>query len=657
MVINLRQKINFLTLLIYICFFIIGIRLFYLQIIKHDYYVNLLKNLNEKIVYGDTTPRGKIYDRNGKLIVDNKLVKTIYFKNVDKLSNKDLIKLAYSIKDNIELDYSKLTESFIKDFYLLEHDNDIIKKIDKNDYNKFKSHKLSNNEFYKIKKSLITSDDLNIYNEEDKKVIYLYYLMTNGYSYEDKIIKSDASDAEFAYFSESNFKLKGFNTKYTYERNYIYGNTLKSILGSVGKITSENKDYYLNKGYSLNDKVGISYLEYMYDDYLKGEKEIFKLDGNDLIKIKNGKSGNDLYLTIDIDIQNMVDNILETEIKSAKRSINTKYFDKSYVTISNPFDGSIISISGKFYQNGNVIDNNLGAIMDSMVVGSVVKGASILVGYNENKLKIGEYMVDSCMKLKGTKEKCSIITMGYLNDLDAIRRSSNVYQFKIALRVAGVKYSYDGPAYVDSKSFETYRKYLSLFGLGEKTGIDLEKESTGIKGKIENAGLLMNLSIGQYDSYTNIELNQYIATLANGKNRYSLHFLKEIKNKEEVLLSYEPKILNTLETIDNKYIERVKKGLKLVISNGTGIGYIDESKNASGKTGTSETFVDTNLDGKYETPSISTSFVSYLPSNNPQYAISITTPNISYINNNSTYVYPFNKLVIRKITNNLQVNT
>ena len=64
--INLRRKINFLTILIYLFFLIIGIRLFYLQIIKHDYYEEKLKAINEKIIYGDSSPRGKIYDRNGK---------------------------------------------------------------------------------------------------------------------------------------------------------------------------------------------------------------------------------------------------------------------------------------------------------------------------------------------------------------------------------------------------------------------------------------------------------------------------------------------------------------------------------------------------------------------------------------------------------------
>ena len=258
-------------------------------------------------------------------------------------------------------------------------------------------------------------------------------------------------------------------------------------------------------------------------------------------------------------------------------------------------------------------------------------------------------MQDECIKIKSTPKKCSIYTMGYVNDLDALKKSSNVYQFKIALRVGGVNYQYDRPAYVSHEAFEIYRSYFQKFGLGTSTGIDLNRENIGIKGKDENAGLLMNLAIGQYDSYTNISLNQYIATLANGNKRYSLHFLKEIKNKDEVIKTYEPIILNTLD-IDEKYIKRVKQGLKLVMSEGTGVGYIDLSHDPSGKTGTSETYVDTNQDDIYETPTISTAFVAYFPSNSPEYAISITTPNISYVNSSSSYIYPFNKLVIRKIT-------
>ena len=645
----MQKKINIMKFILYISFLVVIVRMYYLQILKHEDYLMKMQELNTKIVYGDTMPRGKIYDRNGNLLVDNTLVKTIYYRKDSKKTFKQELELAYFIKDFLELDYSKLTNSYLKDFYILEHENEIQNRISKEDNKKFKRHEITNIEYYKLKKEKVTLDDLNIYDDEDKKAIYLYYLMNTGYSYDDKIIKLNASEEEFAFFSESDNKLSGFHTKYTYDRNYYYGDTLKNIFGSIGKITSENKEYYLKKGYSLNDIVGISNLEYVYDDYLKGEKAIYKLENKEKILMQEGKVGKDLYLTIDIDLQTKVDEILKKEILLAKRSLNTKYFDRSYITISNPNNGDILAISGKIYQNNKVNDYPIGAILDSMVSGSVVKGASILVGYNEGKIKIGEYMQDECIKIKSTPKKCSIYTMGYVNDLDALKKSSNVYQFKIALRVGGVNYQYDRPAYVSHEAFEIYRSYFQKFGLGTSTGIDLNRENIGIKGKDENAGLLMNLAIGQYDSYTNISLNQYISTLANGNKRYSLHFLKEIKNKDEVIKTYEPIILNTLD-IDEKYIKRVKQGLKLVMSEGTGVGYIDLSHDPSGKTGTSETFVDTNQDGIYETPTISTAFVAYFPSNNPEYAISITTPNISYVNSSSSYIYPFNKLVIRKIT-------
>ena len=646
------KKVNILNILMYLVFLIILGRLYYLQVINHEYYLNKLNSLNSKEVLGDVMPRGKIYDTNGVLLVDNTLVNTIYYKKIDGITTKEEIDLAYLVKDYLDLDYSKLTKSYLKDFYILTHEGEINKRITDIEYDSYKRRKITFNEFYKIKKDKVTDDDLSKYTDEDKKAIYLYYLMNNGYSYDDKIIKEGASEEEFAFFSESNFKLSGFNTKYTYDRLYLYGDTLKNVFGKTGSITSENKDYYLNKGYSLNDTVGLTNLEYIYDDYLKGEKEVYKVLNDEKILVKDGKVGNDLYLSVDINIQKMVDEILEREIKLAKNSINTKYFDRSYVTISDPNNGSVLAISGKMYQEGGVYDYNVGAITDTMVSGSVVKGASILVGYNEGVLKIGEFTMDECIKLKATPKKCSIYNMGYINDLDAIKKSSNVYQFKIALKVGGVNYRYDQAAYINDTAFKTYRDYFAKFGLGVKTEIDLQNESSGYNGSGEDAGLLMNLSIGQYDTYTNIELNQYIATLANGKNRYKLNLVKQIKNKDEVINTYEPVILNTLD-IDSKYINRVKKGLKLVITEGTGYGYIDLSKNASGKTGTSETFVDNNQDGVYETESISTAFVAYYPSDNPKYALSISTPNISYANNSSSYIYPFNKLVIRKITDNL----
>ena len=473
--------------------------------------------------------------------------------------------------------------------------------------------------------------------------------MNNGYSYQDKIIKKDASIEEFAYFSESNTYLSGFNTKYMYDRYYPYNDTFKSILGSTGSIPYEKKSEYLEKGYSLDDTVGLTNLEYVYDTYLKSERDTYKLVNGEYSLIKEGHMGKDLYLTIDIKLQEYAENVLCEELSKSKSGINTKYFDRSYLSITNPNSGEVLAMVGKRINLDKISDYSIGVITDTMTPGSVVKGASILVGYNENKLKIGEVMRDECIKIKATPKKCSIYTMGYINDLEALYKSSNVYQFKIAIRVGGGVYSYDMPLYINDTAFDTYRNYYHMFGLGVKTGIELSNESIGYMGKTKNVGLLMNLSIGQYDTYTNLQINQYMSTLSTGK-RYEMHLLKYVKDKETIVLEYEPNILNTLD-IKESYLNRVRLGLKMVMTNGTGYGYVNLNLNPSGKTGTSETFVDSNLDGKYETETISTSFATYFPSNNPNTVIAITSPNISYKNKTSSYIYPFNKLVIQRVSN------
>ena len=76
------------------------------------------------------------------------------------------------------------------------------------------------------------------------------------------------------------------------------------------------------------------------------------------------------------------------------------------------------------------VDCTTGIMTDPMTSGSVVKGASMLVGYNTGAITIGEYQVDECIKIAGTPQKCSWRTLGRINDIDALALSSNVYQFK-----------------------------------------------------------------------------------------------------------------------------------------------------------------------------------------------------------------------------------
>ena len=472
--------------------------------------------------------------------------------------------------------------------------------------------------------------------------------MNNGYYYEDKIIKENASIKEFLLFSENALEYPGFKTKYTYKREYLYKDTLQSIFGNVGSIPEENKDYYLNKGYQLKDKVGLSNLELIFDDYLRGSDEIYKVLGTEQYLIKEGRKGNDLVLTININLQKYVDNILEEEVRKAKKQEGTHHYNHSYVLISDT-KGGILAMSGKEIVKDRVYDRSLGVISDTMTPGSVVKAVSMLIGYNEGAIKIGEVIKDECLKIKNTPKKCSYRTMGNINDIEAIKRSSNVYQFKIAIKVGKGVYRYNEPLTINNEAFSLYRNYFQSFGLGVNTGIELLSESRGYKGSSELPGLLLDYAIGQYDTYTTIQLNQYISTIANYGKRYKMHLVDSIINNNEVIIKYEPEILNEV-VIPKEYYDRVILGLSEVITGGTGYGYVDLKYKPAGKTGTSESFMDTNNDGVIDTETNSTSFIMFMPSDNPKMAISMASPNISY---NSAYTYNINKQVIRKITDNI----
>ena len=644
----MKKKIKYYYIFLYLSFIVITIRLFELQILDNNYYLEKLSSRQNKIIYEDTSLRGRIYDRNNKLLVDNKLIPTIYYKKEEGMTSKDEIILAKEVSQKLDLDYHKLTKSYLKDFYILENNDIIEKRIKKSDKDKLEKRQITANEYYQIKKNLVTDDDLSIYSDDDKKYIYLYYLMNNNYSYMEKIIKENCSIEEFMYFSENNHNLHGFDTKYNYGRSYVYGDTLRNILGNVGSIPEEMKEYYLGRGYNINDKVGLSNIEFVYDDYLKGSKAMYLIKDNEKILIKEPVKGNDLYLTIDIDLQKMVDGILEDEVKKAKSAYNSKYYNHSYVMISDTL-GNILSMNGKEIMNGKIVDVAIGNITDTVTAGSVVKAASMIVGYDTGSIKIGEVIKDECIKIKATPKKCSIYNMGNINDINALAFSSNVYQFKTAIRVGGGKYRYNESLKINDKAFDIYRDYFGRFGLGVNTGIELLNESRGYKGTNREPGLLLNFAIGQYDTYTNIQLNQYISTVAQNGVRYKMHLLKMIKDNDgKIIYQNEPEILNKLDVAE-KYIKRVQAGLKAVTTYGSGRKYV--SIDASGKTGTSESFIDSNHDGKIDTETISTNFVMYAPSIEPKVAISINSPNIG--TPESEYRYPINQNVIKKITSNI----
>ena len=660
-----KNRITFLLIFIIICFFIITLKMGYMQLFNTKASIADLNQLSTKTVYGASMPRGRIYDRNYNVIVDNVGVNLISYKRESGMTTKDEVSIAYKLAEKLDVDYSALTDTELRKFWIINNEEEADKKITKEEKELYERRKLKATEIEALKIKRITLDELSAYGDVDKEAAYIYYLMNNGYYYDEKTIKEGATDEEYAYVAQNLDDLKGVSISTSWQRSYPYGDTLRQILGNVSSsktgIPQELKSEYLNKGYSLNDRIGLSYLEYQYEDVLKGTKDEYEVKNGVKKLVKKGSRGNDIVLSIDINLQLELEKVIEEELIKAKKEANTAYYDHTSVVITDPKTGEILAMASKQITTTSdgykISDYTTNILTGSDTPGSIVKGASMLVGYKTGNLKIGDVFYDKCIKFKNTPQKCSWSTsLGALNDVTALEYSSNSYQFQLALKVAGVNYYYDMPIKIDDSALNTYRKIFNELGLGVKSGIDLPFETEGYKGKTSNAGLLLNYSIGQYDTYSVLQLSSYVNTIINDGKRLKLNLLKEVReatDSEElgkVKSSYEKQVLNTVD-IDKVYFERVKEGFQSVMSGFLGRGYMGDSPKPAGKTGTSESFYDSNLDGKVDTETYSKSFIGYAPYDEPVMSIVAISPHVSYKNVATTYTSNVNKRIVSRICN------
>ena len=660
-----KNRIIFLIIFIVICFVVIILKLGYLQLFNIKASLLELNKLSTKTVYGPSMPRGRIYDRNYNVIVDNVGTNLISYKKESEMKTSDEIKIAYKLAEKLDVNYSDLKDRNLREFYLANNKEKGDAKITDEEEKLYERRKIKASEIENLKLERITDEELATYTNLDKEAAYIYYLMNNGYYYDEKTIKDNATDEEYAYVAQNLSELKGVSISTSWQRIYPYGDTLRQILGNVSTskigIPEEYKAEYLNKGYSLNDRVGLSYLEYQYEDELKGTKDEYEVKNGKKTLVKKGKRGNDIILSIDINLQIELEKIIEEELIKAKKEANTEYYDHTSVIITDPNTGQILAMASKQITTTSdgykISDYTTNVLTGSDTPGSVVKGASMLVGYKTGNLKIGDVFYDKCIKFKNTPKKCSWSnSLGALNDITALKFSSNSYQFQLALKVANVDYYYNMPINIDDTALNTYRSVFNSLGLGVKSGIDLPFETEGYKGKTSNAGLLLNYSIGQYDTYSVLQLSSYINTIINDGKRLKLNLVSEIRDATltdelgTVKKNYEKEILNEVD-IDKVYFERVKEGFKSVMEGYLGKGYMGNSPKPAGKTGTSESFYDANLDGKVDTETYSKSFIGYAPYDNPVMSIVAISPHISHKNGSSSYTSNVNKRIVSRICN------
>ncbi|HZJ86751.1 MAG TPA: penicillin-binding protein 2 [Erysipelothrix sp.] len=591
-------------------------RLYYVQIINHDHYEQLVAS-KQAAPRKTGTARGEIYDRNGELIVTNKPINTINYFEDQYISMDTQWELAEKFAERYEVDFELMPRE-LKDLYLFLNDNgDALVTYEETRELDFDTAKVD-----ALKLSRITDEHLETLTDFEKETFKIYLKMNSQTESDSAIILEDATDEDISYLSEHQSDFPGFSWGTTWERTYVGPAGLENIIGKVQEIPEEKLEYMLAKGYANNDRVGVSGIEYMYEEYLSGVKTSETVDPTtgETIELTKGERGHDLILTLDLKLQKQIENEIKQEWAKMKKENRREYMNGLDFVTSDPQTGEILSIIGlRESSSGKVYNDPTMAFLDGFPVGSVVKGATVYAGLEEGVVKQGEVIVDRPLNIAGTIPRVSWRNLGPVTDITALQHSSNIYMYMVAIRLAEGTYIPNAPLNFNKPiedSFALLRNYFSQFGLGVETMVDFPREELGYKGSTQHIGLLLDFAVGQYDNYNAIQLNQYISTVANDGYRLKPHLVKEARNSidNNVILKNVPEIINELDGKDS--LKRVQEGFRMCNASGSCGAFPNKPYTSAGKTGTAEY---NDHGGK---TMINTSLIFYAPFENPEVATS-----------------------------------
>lgn len=643
-------RLNLLFLIVFFSFIALISRLAYIQLVKGDEFVALVQR-TETTTAKKSVPRGSIYDSQGRILVGNKPKLAINYTRPADVKASTMLETAKKLTTLISVDASELKERDLKDYWVATNPDKVDSLLTAEEKKRIAKENLSTSQTYEMQLEHIPADELN-YSDAEKQVIAIFTKMNSAYALSTVTLKNEGvTEQEVAKISERLGELRGVDVDSDWDREYPMGDMLKTILGTVSSektgLPSDKVKSLLAQGYSLNDRVGTSYLEEQYETVLSGTKTVVKSQTNTKGEVVNttetypGKGGSNLVLTIDTEFQKKIEEIAKKSVEE----MTDPAADRVYIVVMNPKNGDILGITGKkkkfdenFHSTG-VEDDALGAINNSFGMGSVVKPATVLSGYMDGAITLDDNtIVDEPIEFEASKPKSSWFNRNgkmELTDLDALERSSNVYMIKLAMKMGGqTTYEKGGRLNINLSLFDKLREYYAQFGLGVRTGIDLPNEGKGYNGGTADAFSALDFAFGQFDLYTPLQLAQYMSTIANGGTRIAPRLVKEIHetspsggigNLEDVVPT---KIMNSIQ-VSKEILDHIKEGLYRVThgENGTSATtFRTYSPQVAGKTGTTEAFY-SGPNPAYKNEAVeNSSFISYAPYDNPEIVVAVVAP-------------------------------
>ena len=648
-------RLNLLFGIVILLFMTIIGRLLYMQVLNKDFYETKLASASQTRVT-TSSARGQIYDATGKPLVENTIKQVVSFTRTNKMTAAELKETAKKLLTYVNVSSPNLTDRQIADYYLA--DQEIYKKIvdalprDKrldSDGNLLSEATLYNNAVESVDVSQLN------YTDDQKKEIYLFSQLNTVENFATGTIATDSlDDTQVALVASASKDLPGISISTSWDRK-VLDTSLSSIVGSVSSeksgLPAEEVDAYLKKGYSLNDRVGTSYLEKQYEEVLQGKRSVKEVHldkhGNmeSVENVEEGSKGNNIKLTIDLAFQNGVDDLLKSYFNSELGNGGARYSEGVYAVALNPKTGAVLAMSGIKHdtESGKLSSDSLGTVTNVFVPGSVVKAATISSGWENGVLSGNQTLTDQPIVFQGSAPIYSWYKLAYgsfpITAVEALEYSSNTYMVQTALGIMGQ--TYQPNMFVGTSNLETamgkLRATFGEYGLGAATGIDLPDESTGFVPKEYSFANYITNAFGQFDNYTPMQLAQYVATIANDGVRVAPRIVEGIYGNNDkgglgdLIQQLQPTEMNKVNISDSD-MSVLHQGFYQVAHGTSGLTTGRAFSNGalvsiSGKTGTAESYV---ADGQQAT---NTNAVAYAPSDNPQIAVAVVFPHNTNLTN------------------------
>lgn len=482
----------------------------------------------------------------------------------------------------------------------------------------------------------LTDEDIERYRKEKKR--------TSRYT--PILLKADINEEQMARFAVNQHRFPSLDVQAYYKRNYPYGETLTHILGYVAKINEKDKKKLEEEGkfgnYAGSHDIGKLGIEKFYEDQLHGQTGFEEVEINNRGKVirklrdQPGVAGSSIRLTIDVELQQYIQDMLGNQ--------------KGSVVVLDPRDSSILAmVTNPSYDNnlfvGGVSSSDYKRLLDDPAhplysratqgtypPASTVKPFYAVMGLAEGKITTNTTIFDpGFWILPGTTQRYRDWKRGghgSTNLNKAIVESSDTYFYQLA---------YD-------TGIDKMSEWMTKFGFGQKTGVDIFEESAGVYPSKEwkfkrykkpwVQGDTIPVGIGQgYWIATPLQLTKATAILINNGKVNTPHLMMEVISSNKTEPYQDPLLYEDIKGVPERYWNAAKLGMYNVINagNGTGKKAAGAFYRAAGKSGTAQVF---NLKGgKYNKNAIRKElqdhawFISYAPYDEPKVAVAVILEN------------------------------